>query len=94
MTQNFDKPVIARVELTGFNKNGTSMKSGTPRPWWRLGAYVQVQGLLHPQAIEIFTFNVEDVKPAGVYTTVCSTQIRDGRIQLEIDLSQLNPAQK
>ena len=87
MTQN----IVATIELTGSNKTGTSMKSGAPKPWWRLGAYVQVPGLLHPQAIEFFTSEVTQVQPAGKYEAPCATRIQDGRIMVEPDLSQMKP---
>lgn len=87
MTQN----IVAVIELTGQNKTGTSMKSGSPKPWWRLGAYVQVPGLLHPQAIEFFTSEVIQVQPAGKYEAPCVTRIQDGNIIVQPDLSQLKP---
>lgn len=87
MAQN----IVATIELTGQNKTGTSMKSGSPKPWWRLGAYVQVPGLLHPQAIELFTFEVTQVQPAGKYEAPCVTRIQDGNIIVQPDLSQLKP---
>lgn len=81
--------IVSTIELTGQNKTGTSMKSGSPKPWWRLGAYVQVPGLLHPQAIEFFTSEVTQVQPAGKYEAPCATRIQDGKIVVEPDLSQL-----
>lgn len=87
MAQN----IVATIELTGQNKSGQSVKSGTPKPWWRLGAYVQVPGLLHPQAIEFFTSEVTQVQPAGKYQAPCVTRIFEGRIMVEPDLSQLTP---
>lgn len=85
------QPIVATIELTGQNKTGTSMKSGAPKPWWRLGAYVQVPGLLHPQAIEFFTSEVTQVQPAGKYEAPCVTRIQDGNILVQPDLSQLKP---
>lgn len=87
MTQN----IVASIQLTGSNKTGTSMKSGAPKAWWRLGAYVQLPGLLHPQAIEFFTSEVTQVQPAGNYQAPCTTRILDGKIMVEPDLSQLKP---
>ena len=81
--------IVATIELTGLNKTGTSMKSGTPKPWWRIGADVHVPGLLHPQAIEFFTSEVTQVQPAGKYQAPCVTRIVEGKIVVEPDLSQL-----
>jgi hypothetical protein len=80
--------IVAKVEFTGQNKTGTSMKSGSPKPWWRLGAYVQVPGLLHPQAIEFFCNDATQLKAPGLYNVPCATRITDGRIHLEPDLTQ------
>lgn len=83
--------IVASIQLTGQNKTGMSTKSGSPKPWWRLGAYVKVPGLLHPQAIEFFTSEVTQVQPAGNYEAPCFTRIQDGKIMVEPDLSQLKP---
>lgn len=82
--------IVASIELTGQNKTGTSMKSGSPKPWWRLGAYVQVPGLLHPQAIEFFISDPTHLQPAGKYQAPCITRIQDGKILVEPDISNLS----
>lgn len=83
--------ITLQVEFTGHNRSGTSNKSGQPRPYWIMGAFAQLPGIKYPQAIELFTFDVAHVKPAGVYSVPLLASVKDNRPAFELDLAAAQP---
>lgn len=85
-------PAISlQVEFTGENRNGVSMKSGSPKPWWSLGAYAHLPGHKYPQAIEVFCSDAALVKAPGLYELPLVASVKDGRPSFDLDLSAARP---
>jgi len=92
-TLHSNQDVSLLVELTGKNRQGVSTKSGSPRPWFAIGAFATLPGVKYPQAIELFTFDASAVKPAGVYSIPLIATVKDGRPAFDLDLSAAQPVQ-
>lgn len=83
-----------QVEFTGVQRQGVSNKGQTPRPYWILQAFAQLPGIKYPQAIELFTFDATQVKPAGVYSIPLVASVKDNRPAFDLDLSAAQPVSK
>jgi hypothetical protein len=79
------------VEFTGKTKNGVSTKSGTAKPWWIMEAYAQFPGERYPQALEVFTFDAQQVRTAGFYEVPVAFKRDDGRVSMELDYLAARP---
>jgi|TARA_Y100000996_G_scaffold407340_1_gene384832 hypothetical protein len=86
-----NQDISLQIELTGKNRSGVSSKSGTPRPWFAIGAFATLPGVKYPQAIELFTFDAASVKPAGLYSIPMVATVKDGRPAFDLDLSAAQP---
>lgn len=93
MSQTNGQPIKLQVEFTGQNRSGTSNKGPQPRPYWILGAFAQLPGIKYPQAIELFTFDVANVKAPGAYLIPLIASVKDNRPAFELDLSAAEPVQ-
>lgn len=79
------------VEFTGKAKNGVSTKSGSAKPFWIMEAFAQFPGERYPQALEVFTFDPQQVKTAGFYDVPVAFKRDDGRVSMELDYSAARP---
>lgn len=86
--------ITLQVEFTGHQRQGVSNKGASPRPYWILQAFAQLPGIKYPQAIELFTFDAAQVKPAGIYTVPLVASVKDNRPAFELDLSAAQPVSK
>jgi hypothetical protein len=93
MSQTNGQQIIITVEFTGQNRSGLSTKSGTPKPYWILGAFAELPGIKYPQAIELFTSDAAQVKAPGKYAVPLIASVKDNRPAFELDLLAAQPVQ-
>lgn len=70
----------------------SSMKTGVAKPFWITSVYVQMPGMLFPQAAELYVPDVTKVLPPGDYLVPVKFTIKDKRPALdELDLTAAQP---
>lgn len=79
-----DKPSLL-VEVTGNARSGTSSKG---KPYTMYEAFVFLPGVPYPQMTSFYAETPQQCPQAGTYECFIVGQMRDGRLQLEIDPRQ------
>lgn len=79
-------PMVIRVEVTGVSRSGVASKSGKP--------YTMFQGFCHlpncpyPQKADFYATTPQEVPQPGMYECDVIADVRDGRLQFEVDPRQ------
>lgn len=84
MSQN----LTVRVEFNGQNRTGMSKSN---KPYWILGGYATLPGIPYPQAIELFTSDVNCVKAPGHYAVPVTFSVEEKRPAVAFDLLNAKP---
>lgn len=77
-----------KVEIEGIKKQGIS-KSNTP--YFILACYVQLPGVKHPQACDLFS---DKVLIPGIYDVPAAFAIKENRPAFEMRLSEARPVKQ
>lgn len=75
-----------KVEVTGVNRTGTAQKTG--KPYCMFQAFVHLPHVPYPQMTDFYAETPQQVPQPGVYDCDVQVQVRDGRLQFDMDPRQ------
>lgn len=88
------KPLNVAVKVIGTEPKISNKNPAAPKPFWITSAYVDMPGMMFPQAVELYVGDVTKVLAPGDYFVPCLFPIKDNRPSVELDLSAARPALK
>ena len=74
------------IETTGQYRSGVAAKSG--KPYFMAQAFAHIPGVPYPQQFDYYCAAQNEVLAAGSYECDIQLQVRDGRLQFDVDPRQ------
>lgn len=75
-----------RVEITGLSRSGTAQKSG--KPYCMFEGFVHLPTCQYPQKASFYAESVAQVPAVGMYECDIVADVRDGRLEFNVDPRQ------
>jgi len=88
------QPLNVAIKVIGTVQKVSNKNPAAPKTFWITSAYVDMPGMMFPQAIELFVGDVTNVLAPGDYFVPCQFPIKENRPSVELDLSAARPAEK
>lgn len=84
--------MIIRVEVTGVNRTGISAKN--QKPWCMFEGYCHLPNVPYPQKATFYAELPSQVPQPGMYECDVVIDVRDGRLDFQVDPRQGRRMQK